>query len=59
MEREDIVLRCGKFDGNGGFECPNCGNHVCGNCAETNWGRSPPSLPRLNRKTCFFSHAGK
>lgn len=49
MERETIVLRCGKFDGNGGFECPNCGNHVCGNCAETNFGLCPHCLSRLYR----------
>ena len=59
MERETIVLRCGKFDGNGGFECPNCGNHVCGNCAETNFGLCPHCLSRLYRITGYFCQWGK
>ncbi|HIQ66700.1 MAG TPA: hypothetical protein IAB25_06540 [Candidatus Coproplasma stercoravium] len=49
MERETIVLRCGKYDVSSGFECPNCGNHVCGNCAETNFGLCPHCLSRLYR----------
>ncbi len=43
------VKICGKDIFDSGFECPACGNHVCGECAGVWGGLCPHCFSRLYR----------